>query len=84
LLDEPWVLPAGDSVAASLIADAFRFAKVKMLRAAVASAGLLMFMHLLTSGPFLALLPESTIRLSVKQLPLKVLPVRLQVPPSRS
>jgi DNA-binding transcriptional LysR family regulator len=81
LLDEPWLLPLRNTDAAALVADAFRLAKVEMPRAAVASFGMSMCMRLLASGRFLALLPESTMRFSVEQLPLKILPVHLQVTP---
>ena len=81
LLNEPWVLPPSDSIAAALIADAFRASGLGPPRATVSADGGRLSTYLIASGRFLTVLPESMIRLSAKHLPAKVLPVDIPNPP---
>jgi len=81
LLGEHWILPPPNTIAGSLVSDAFRETGVRMPRAAVSSLSMPVHIYLLNTGRFLALLPESTIRFSAKQFPHKVLPVELPVEP---
>jgi DNA-binding transcriptional LysR family regulator len=76
LIDEPWVFPSPNTVAAPLVAEVFRTLDLEPPRATVASSSMAMNIHLVTAGTFLALLPASTVLFS-KHLPLKVLPVAL-------
>jgi DNA-binding transcriptional LysR family regulator len=75
LVNEPWVLPPSDSIATSLIADAFRASGLDLPRATVSADGGRLSTYLVASGRFLTMLPESMIRLSARHLPAKVLPV---------
>jgi DNA-binding transcriptional LysR family regulator len=77
LLTEPWVLPSYDSVAGTLISEVFHAAVVKAPKLKVTSHSFPATQFLLSTGRFLCLLPETTIRLSAKHLQLKVLPVDL-------
>jgi DNA-binding transcriptional LysR family regulator len=77
LLDEPWVLPSYDSVAGRLISETFHNANVKAPIPRVSSHSFPATQFLLSTGRFLCLLPETTVRLSAKHAPLKVLPVDL-------
>jgi DNA-binding transcriptional LysR family regulator len=79
LIDEPWVFPLPGTVAASLAAEAFHTMGVEPPRARVTSSTMALNIHLLTAGHVLAFLPASTVRLSAKHLPLKALPIELQV-----
>jgi DNA-binding transcriptional LysR family regulator len=81
LLGEPWILPPSGTVPGGLVSDAFRAAGLNVPRATVSSLSLPVHVHLLNTGRFLALLPESTIRFSAKQFPFKVLSVALPVQP---
>jgi DNA-binding transcriptional LysR family regulator len=76
LIDEPWVFPSPDTVAAPLVAEVFRGLGLKPPRATVASSSMAMNIHLVTAGTFLALLPASTVLFSKNQL-LKALPIAL-------
>jgi DNA-binding transcriptional LysR family regulator len=76
LIDEPWVFPSPNTVAAPLVAEVFRGLGLEPPRATVASSSMAMNIHLVTAGTFLALLPASTVLFSEHQL-LKALPITL-------
>src|SRR5262245_14693178 len=80
LLSDNWIFPHG-ILSASLIADAFRAAGVDAPPATVSSRSPRLNDVLLASGRFLTIFPESVLRLSVKHLPFKALPVELPSPP---
>ncbi len=77
LLDEPWVMPPPNSAAAQLIAELFDAAGVRTPRPTITAVSMAMNIHLVISGPFLALLPASTVLLSAKYQPLKALRIAL-------
>jgi DNA-binding transcriptional LysR family regulator len=77
LMDEPWVLPSYDSVAGRLISETFHALNFKPPVPRVTSHSFPATQFLLSTGRFLCLLPETTVRLSAKHAPLKVLPVEL-------
>jgi DNA-binding transcriptional LysR family regulator len=77
LLDEPWVFPSPETVAAPLVAEAFDAMGVTPPRPTITSSSMAMNIHLLIAGRFLAILPASTVLLSAKHQPIKALPVAL-------
>jgi DNA-binding transcriptional LysR family regulator len=77
LLNEPWVLPSYDSVAGALISETFDALDLKPPIPKVTSHSFPATQFLLSTGRFLCLLPETTVRFSAKHAPLKVLPVEL-------
>lgn len=77
LLAEPWTLPQSDTVVGTYIEEAFAASGAGFPRAVVRSASIQMHYGLITSGPFLALLPLSMVRYSVIRTAIKVLPVTL-------
>jgi DNA-binding transcriptional LysR family regulator len=79
LANEPWGLPSSDSLAGSLVREAFRARRVSLRCAATGSPHLLL--SLLPKGPFLATIPDSVLRFEAHLPPLKVLPVELPVSP---
>lgn len=81
LADEPWSLPAVDTIVGSFIADAFQESGMKFPRNAVTTGGIHLHCALLASGPFLGMLPGSMLRFGANLPPLKVLPVKLPIPP---
>ena len=81
LLNEPWIFPPSGTIPYSLVSEAFRRAGLETPRATVSSLSIPVHVYLLDAARYLAVLPESTIRFSAKELPLKVLPVDL---PARS
>jgi DNA-binding transcriptional LysR family regulator len=79
LADEPWALPPPDTLAGSLIREAFRARGVTLRGVATGSPHLLL--SLLAKGPFLAPMPDSVLRFGANLPPLKILPVELPVTP---
>ena len=82
LANEPWTLPPPDTLAGSLIDDAFRASGVKRPSRGVATGSTQLLSALVASGPFIVIVPGSFLRFSSSRLPLKVLPVELSIPPS--
>ena len=81
LLDQPWVMPPGHTTVGALFADAFHASGLEAPQVTVVCSSLQMSHTLLTTGPFLAMYPRSVLTLSTKRSSLKILPVRLSVPP---
>ena len=79
LVDEPWVLPGPDSFVGSLVADIFHASGLEAPRNCVVCSNIQMNNALLATGRFLAIYPGSLLRLSAKQLSIKILPVELPV-----
>jgi DNA-binding transcriptional LysR family regulator len=77
LMNETWIFPPPGTIPGLLISEAFRTAGLETPRATVSSLSIPVNVYLLDAGRYLSVLPESTIRFSAKQLPLKVLPVDL-------
>ena len=81
LAEEPWVLPPVDSPVGVLLADVFRASGVGFPPKGVARGSVHLLCALLANGPFLGILPSSFLRVGANLPPLKVLRVRLPVPP---
>jgi DNA-binding transcriptional LysR family regulator len=77
LADEPWSIPPPEMLVGSLIADAFRARGMKFPPRGVAFGTTRLHYALLTSGPFLSIIPSSLLRFDPNLPPLKVLPVDL-------
>jgi DNA-binding transcriptional LysR family regulator len=75
LMDEPWVLPPPDSIAAFHIAEAFRASGLAPPVAQVQSFSIPLTHHLLASGRFLSMQAVEMARLAT-HLPIKVLDVQ--------
>jgi len=80
LVDEPWVFPAGPVIRA-LIAEAFKAQGLRLPRERVSASSILLRNHLLATGRFVTVLPESVVRYNAKQWSLKALPIDLGVQP---
>jgi DNA-binding transcriptional LysR family regulator len=79
LIDELWTLPPLGSVPRSAIHEAFRAAGVDIPRPIVSSPAFQVHTHLLATGRFLTIMPESVVHFAAKDLPMKVLPVDLEI-----
>jgi DNA-binding transcriptional LysR family regulator len=79
LANEPWGLPSSDTLAGSLVREAFRARRISIRGVATGSPHLLL--SLLPKGPFLVTIPDSVLKFGTNLPPLKVLPVELPVPP---
>jgi DNA-binding transcriptional LysR family regulator len=80
LVGEPWIFPATEVVRA-LIAEAFKAQGLEVPQERVSAGSLLLRNHLLATGRFLDVLPDSVLRYNAKQWSLKTLPVDLGAKP---
>jgi DNA-binding transcriptional LysR family regulator len=81
LINEPWILPRPDTLAGALVADAFHACDLEVPRAAVICGFVHMTSTLLSTGPFVTMLPCSFLRFSSQRLSIKTLPVSLSLRP---
>jgi len=75
LANEPWLLPPLETVAGSLVADAFRLHGMEFPPQGAATGAIHLSFALLASGPFLLTVPGSLLRLGTHLPSLKALPV---------
>jgi DNA-binding transcriptional LysR family regulator len=74
LINEFWVLPASDSLPGLNIAEVFRASGLQPPQAHVVSFSIPLHHHLLATGRYVTMLPQSMLRFG-KHLPLRSLPV---------
>ena len=79
-MNEPWVFPPNQVISA-LITEAFKAHGLEVPREQVSAGSILLRNHLLATGRFLTVLPDSVLRYNAKQWALKALPVDLGVKP---
>jgi DNA-binding transcriptional LysR family regulator len=80
LVDEPWIVPPSPVVDA-VLKEAFEAQGLTVPAEKVTTSFILMRNHLLATGRFLTVLPESTMRYNAKQWSLRALPIDLRVKP---
>jgi DNA-binding transcriptional LysR family regulator len=80
LVNEPWIFPTNPIVIA-LITEAFKAHGLEVPEERVSASSILLRNHLLASGRFLTVLPDSVLRYNAKHWSLKALPVDLGVKP---
>jgi DNA-binding transcriptional LysR family regulator len=78
LVNEPWIFPSSQ-VIRELIAEAFKTRGLEVPQERVCASSILLRNHLLATGSFLTVLPNSVLRYNAKQWSLKALPVDLGV-----
>lgn len=78
---ESWILPPPDTMPGALAAQLFRNSGAEMPRAPVTTLSMHLCCKLVATGRFVALLPSSILRFGGRDLPLKVLPVKLLAQP---
>ena len=78
LMNERWLLLPANNVLGSLIAQAFQARGLAVPQATV-TADIHVRIHLLTSGRFLTILPDSLLQFAAKRWSLKTLPIDLGV-----
>ena len=81
LSNERWILPPSDSPAGFLAAEIFRASGLEMPRPPVTTLSIHLALRLVATGRFVASLPSSVLRFGAKELPLRVLPIKLPVQP---
>ena len=75
LVDEPWIQSRLEVEPGAPTFEAYRAARLGPPRVAIFSDSLSLRYHLLETGPFITLVPESTWRLGSRPASLKVLPI---------
>ena len=82
LIHEPWVFPAVGSPAALVAAEIFRIKGLEVPRLGAVCAPMPVAAALVANGPYLASFPGSLVRFNDNNISVKVLPVKVPVPPS--
>lgn len=80
LANEPWIIPPSLIVSA-ILKEAFEKQGLMPPAAKVVTSFILMRNHLLATGRFLTVLPQSALRYNARQWALRALPVKLRVTP---
>ena len=78
LVDEPWIF-ASNRVIRELISEAFKARGLEIPQERVSASSILLRNHLLSTGRFLTILPDSVLRYNAKRWSLKALPIDLGV-----
>jgi DNA-binding transcriptional LysR family regulator len=78
LADEAWIVPPS-RVVKTILAEAFQAHGLEVPRERVSAGPILLRNHLLATGRFVTLLPDSVLRYNARQWALKALPVDLRV-----
>jgi len=76
------VFPAAGSIGERIAAEMFRSSGLEMPRRGAVCAGMPMHAALVANGPYLTTLPGSLVHFGAKHLSVKVLPIKVPVPPS--
>ena len=77
LVGEPWIVPAS-LVVNEVLQEAFQAQGLKIPAEKVITSFILMRNHLLATGRFLTVLPDSVLRYNAKQWALRALPIKLR------
>lgn len=80
LVNESWILPPNQVVRA-LVTEAFKAHGLEVPQERVSAGPIVLRNHLLATGRFLTVLPDSVLRYNAKQWSLRALPVDLGVKP---
>jgi DNA-binding transcriptional LysR family regulator len=80
LINEPWALPAPDSVLGRLLDSIFEKYGLPSPSAAVVSNSVHLQQELLVSGNFLTFVPRSVLQLGAKRASIRILPIKVTVP----
>jgi DNA-binding transcriptional LysR family regulator len=80
LMDQQWSLPpTAMNVAGQMIADLFRSHGLDLPKNLIITPAIQVHCGLLATGRYLAIFPGSLLQFGLQHMPLKVLPVRLQI-----
>jgi DNA-binding transcriptional LysR family regulator len=82
LIHEPWVFPVAGSVGELIATEMFRSSGLEMPRRGAVCAAMPMHAALVANGPYLTTLPASLVRFGGNHLQVKVLPIKVPVPPT--
>jgi DNA-binding transcriptional LysR family regulator len=77
LAGEPWILPTPDTFPGTTVADLFRGSGLNVPRAPLTTLSIHLCCRLAATGRFITLLPRSIVQFGGRDLPLKMLPLKL-------
>lgn len=80
LVDEPWIIPSS-LVVDAILKEAFEAQGLTVPAEKVVTSFILMRNHLLATGRFITVLPNSVLRYNAKQWALRALPIKLRSKP---
>ena len=80
LVNEPWIFPP-TPVFGALIAETFKAHGLEVPKETVSAASFLLRNHLLATGRFITVLPDSVLRYNAKEWSLKALPIDMRIKP---
>lgn len=80
LVDEPWIIPSS-LVVNAILKEAFEAEGLEVPAEKVITSFILMRSHLLATGRFLTVLPDSVLQYNARQWALRSLPIRLRTKP---
>src|SRR4051794_28440812 len=81
LANERWILPPPDSLPGLTVISLFRALGLDAPRAPVTTLSIHLACNLVATGRYITTLPSSILRFGAKDLPLKVLPIKLPIQP---
>lgn len=81
LRDEQWILPPSDSLARALVAAVFHDCGLQMPHAPLNTLSIHLFLQLVATGRFVAILPRSLLQFGGRNWPLKILPIKVPAKP---
>jgi DNA-binding transcriptional LysR family regulator len=78
---EQWILPPADSLPRAAVAEVFRECRLEMPRAPLTTLSIHLFLELVATGRFVAMLPRSIFQFGGRNRPLKILPIKIPTGP---
>ena len=81
LAGEQWILPPADSLARALVAAVFRDCGLQLPRGPLNTLSIHLFLQLVATGRFVAMLPGSLMQFRGRNWPLKILPIKVPAKP---
>src|SRR5262245_28605100 len=81
LAGEQWILPPADSLARALVAAVFRDCGLQLPHGPLNTLSIHLFLQLVATGRFVAMLPGSLMQFRGRNWPLKILPVKVPAKP---
>jgi molybdate transport repressor ModE-like protein len=79
--DAQWVLPPADSLPRAAVAEVFRDCGLKVPHAPLTTLSIHLFLQLVATGRFVAMLPRSIFEFGGRNWPLKILPIKIRTQP---
>jgi molybdate transport repressor ModE-like protein len=79
--NEQWILPPADTLPRAAVAEVFRDCGLEMPKAPLTTLSIHLFLQLVATGRFVAMLPRSIFEFGGRNWPLKILPIKIRTQP---